>query len=73
MGNNDIKTQQAVAEVQHAFGFIGNELRRDFVEFAARRDDDAGAAETGDLVGDAVPGQATAFGDFLGQERAAVG
>lgn len=69
----DIHPQGAPAEVEEALRLIGDELRGDLEETAARVDDDAGFAQDGELLGDHGGAPAGPPGDLGDHERAAVG
>ena len=49
-----VHPQHAPAEVEETLGFVGEELRGDFVEAVARGDQAAGLAQDGHLLGNDV-------------------
>ena len=56
-----------------ALGLVGEELRGDLVELAARGDDESGVAETEEQFVYVGSRHAGAFGDLGIQERGAIG
>ena len=69
----EIHPQGAPAEVEQALRFIGQKLRRDFVEAPTRIDHDAGFAQERELFGNNVRSVARLRSQFGNHERAAIG
>jgi len=69
----DVHPESAPAEVEETLRLIGDELRGDLEEAAARVDDDAGFAQDGELLGNDGGAPAGPLRDLGDHERAAVG